>query len=469
MSSVPVPIPSPPQAVQTPSPRTRPVSVPSTPPPPALKAATLPLSLPAFQAMFSESWATTFTDDQTSTDVRRRAFHAEDANLQYIATKSALYGQATTAAGPILNDKVKAHRHRTLRERLQAAGEWQTVRDDAEQLVRKREELGRLYAAASGRRYNARDDVPLKTLREVLLLNERQKLAQLRDTINRLDLDSVLSSIDLKDVQDEEARKELQAALLELETAFWKLRVAWSSAGAARLHEVKEIVGKARPETDNDGEFFIRPLPEPELRPNSSKKFWKLVTGETDAVTPGRRRRAEDRLTEFGGIPPTRAELAALLGFRYVSEVDMLLCQGPVFHAFNEYMQARPERPGSVDSIDGSRLGQLEALMTATKGQLREGARPGSPHHGGFLDLDFHAALFAHQVLRFIEGSGCTLVAWDSVVTKLGTNEASLDLFKTAERRWAIVLKILWYLEMQSRGKSASKSTAKKADVAWSG
>ncbi|KAI1819231.1 hypothetical protein F4861DRAFT_547069 [Xylaria intraflava] len=134
--------------------------------------------------------------------------------------------------------------------------------------------------------------------------------------------------------------------------------------------------------------------------------------------------------------PPGLSDIAKWLGLDDSVTAAVLLNSKPIQNAYTAYRS--PPGQSSAGNPEGLKLNM--PLFTYSKETLCEWRdKLGHKQHDG---LDFSAALFARQVVWFLENV-CDEVNWEPVSSRI----RGLDDFETARSRWAIALQILWFLE----------------------
>ncbi|KAI0974838.1 hypothetical protein F4678DRAFT_485842 [Xylaria arbuscula] len=140
----------------------------------------------------------------------------------------------------------------------------------------------------------------------------------------------------------------------------------------------------------------------------------------------------------FEGNPPKLANLAAWLGLSSDVEVALLLNEKPIQNAYKAYRA--PEGQSCADEPE--RLKFVLPLFTYSRETLLNWRSSGMNHSEQYKDgVDFSAALFSNQVVRYLEGS-CQEVDWKPV-----SSTDSLGDYQLSKRRWAIALQIYWLME----------------------
>ncbi|KAI1311702.1 hypothetical protein F5Y03DRAFT_342044 [Xylaria venustula] len=140
----------------------------------------------------------------------------------------------------------------------------------------------------------------------------------------------------------------------------------------------------------------------------------------------------------FDGNSPQLSNLATWLGLSSDVEVALLLNDKPIQNAFQAYRAPA----GQSCASEPERLRFVMPLFTYSRETLLSWRSSGKNRSEQYEDgVDFSAALFANQVVRYLERS-CEEVDWKPVL-----NNDSLDDYQLSKRRWAIALQIYWFLE----------------------
>ncbi|KAJ8132709.1 hypothetical protein O1611_g915 [Lasiodiplodia mahajangana] len=134
--------------------------------------------------------------------------------------------------------------------------------------------------------------------------------------------------------------------------------------------------------------------------------------------------------------PPSLSQLAVWLGLNHAVEVALLLDSFAIRHSFAAY----GSMPGQARTANPECLRFVVPLFTYSRETLLCWRSRFRDEIGG--NIDFSAALFANQVVRYLERS-VDFVAW----SPLTGHESSIEAFEIARWRFAVALQMLWFLE----------------------
>ncbi|KAI2642145.1 hypothetical protein GGS21DRAFT_292493 [Xylaria nigripes] len=145
----------------------------------------------------------------------------------------------------------------------------------------------------------------------------------------------------------------------------------------------------------------------------------------------------DDSMLNFDrNSPPNLQRLAGWLGLDSDISTAVLLNSGPIQDSYAAYRAS----PGESCAVNPEGLKNNMPLFTYTRETLLQWQYSMTKlQHDG---LNFSAAVFAHQVVRFLEGS-CEEVDWKPV----SNNIRDLSDYKVARCHWAVALQIFWYME----------------------
>ncbi|CAJ2511980.1 Uu.00g076050.m01.CDS01 [Anthostomella pinea] len=171
------------------------------------------------------------------------------------------------------------------------------------------------------------------------------------------------------------------------------------------------------------------------LAPEDST-FIEMAPTTNNSQTRARFEPASAKLFRWDTMPPTIEDLRAWLECSDTLHVFHIINSAPTLNALRAYRSSSRTKSRS-QRTDFSTFVNMVGLFQLSREDLR--ARIGL-----YSILDFHAAIFAHQVVRFLEGPSCGFVSWTPVSDRWQDVE---NRYEIACRRWVIVLKLLWFLE----------------------
>jgi hypothetical protein len=318
-----------------------------------------------------------------------------------------------------------------------------------------------------GRRQDAADklpphlctstDPPLVDLEAALLVIEEQKLLGILGMMGQVDTELVRAQCDLEDVRDRDTRAALDGPLRKLQDALWDAQSAFTQYGGPRLRTIEQdlVLLHSRPSgyrkstspeakredapgTDDDDYSDIPTL---DLGSPCSSLGEALI-GE-EQYMHGDVDEDEDRVFRFDPDDrPSLLHISNWLGLDNSVSAAILLNEKPIDRAFAAYRAA--SSPGANHP---ERLKAILPLFTFSRQSLQQWQNlPASTPRDE--RLDFSAAVFAHRVVRFLEGSSCEEVEWKPLFDDQRKGFESLQNYDVAKRRWAIALQILWLLEI---------------------
>ncbi|KAI1132640.1 hypothetical protein F5Y10DRAFT_292997 [Nemania abortiva] len=142
-----------------------------------------------------------------------------------------------------------------------------------------------------------------------------------------------------------------------------------------------------------------------------------------------------DRVFRFDDSePPTLADLAVWLGLESEIDVAILLGSFAIQQSFTTYRSL----PGLSRAKDPKRLKGAVPLFTFSRETLLVWR---SSFKEGKDGIDFLAALFANQVVRFLERYPA-FATWRPI-----SEIRTLEAFEAGKFRFAVALQILWFME----------------------
>ncbi|KAI8634344.1 hypothetical protein F5Y19DRAFT_413153 [Xylariaceae sp. FL1651] len=338
---------------------------------------------------------------------------------------------------------------------------WQTVREEAVELLLEREKL---RWKLDGEPYKLENDKARDGLEAVLLGIEQQKLLGMLATIGHIDPELVRLQLDMRDIRNETARREMGSALARVIDALMGFQVAFDQYGGPRLDAVHESLvrlGRTEqneqdckqggPQTEFQFPKWDDEVDETDLTTNSTSDISSLSLGspifpvgvEKPETPPPSSNGSINSVFRFDpDDPPTLEDIAQWLGVNDVVNAALLMHSEPIKRAFATYRAsiASSPYPGSAPDIGNpSRFRYVLPLFTYSREVLLRWQGVQSPTLSD--PVDFGAALFANKVLRFCQGPSCAYLDWKPL------SDLGLENFEIARRRWAIMLQILVFLE----------------------
>ncbi|KAI3323692.1 hypothetical protein HD806DRAFT_71362 [Xylariaceae sp. AK1471] len=301
-------------------------------------------------------------------------------------------------------------------------------------------------------------DPSLADLEAALLLIEQQKLLGILGMIGHVDTNIVRAQYDLRDVQDGPTRAALKGPLEKLQDALWDVQSAYDQYGGPRALSIeRDLVwlqsrghGKSEPDssplssdkTDDHSDVSSLDLNAP--GPSSSSHELPVGEQQHQHVIDDN----EDRVFRFDPDDcPSLWDICYWLNQEDSVSTALLLMEKPIDGAFAAY---RSSSSATTTTNNPKRLKSILPLFTYSRHSLQQWRD--SVNLKQKVHLDFSAALFAHQVVRFLEGSSCEEVGWEPVFDNKdkdkGEGFENLRGYEIGRRRWAIALQILWFLEI---------------------
>ncbi|KAI0203196.1 hypothetical protein F4808DRAFT_467808 [Astrocystis sublimbata] len=166
----------------------------------------------------------------------------------------------------------------------------------------------------------------------------------------------------------------------------------------------------------------------------------RLPTGEKVLLTDFSNNRPELRMDRFQkDTPPTLEDLTKWLALENTDTTSLFLVSRPIMHAFCVYRAAAGE---SSCAEHPARLKMVLPLFNISREMLVRKHRNES-FGSEDVRLDTAAALFAHQVVRFVENNP-TDVPWRRISDEM----RNFDDWNVARARFAVMMQVFWYMEM---------------------
>ncbi|KAI0407988.1 hypothetical protein F4802DRAFT_496578 [Xylaria palmicola] len=320
------------------------------------------------------------------------------------------------------------------------------IQEQAADLRQHRAALGLMYEITS-----ATEDLEL-----ALLHVEQQRLAGVIGMADHvIEVEIPGAEMDIAGIQDEDTCTELAAALDGLKTAAWAFRDVVEARGDDRARAIDAALLRITPvggplptysstfeseiNTDSLGSIADESSSSASTLSGTGSPVPSITTSlsELSVDTTGKNEDADSMFHFERADPPSLSRLASWLGLDNDIDVALLLNTQPIQSSFAAY------RGYAAQSCarEPERLKLVLPLFTFSRETLQQwqtvgdGAKPAAR-------LDTAAALFANQVVRFLERS-CTEVPWE----RTSDGVLSLENYEVARRRWAVVLQIFWFMQ----------------------
>ncbi|KAF2965218.1 hypothetical protein GQX73_g8348 [Xylaria multiplex] len=389
---------------------------------------------------------------------------APNEDIEELETLVNLLAELTETAGKCYRDRleydmgsINFKRRDEERERKMNKSEDQldTVREQAADLKDRRDSLRSQLSPHSSTYLNSTVEPWIKELDKALLNIEQQKLIGILSIIDLTDIEFTRAQFNLNSVQDSRVRAEIGAALDKVHKALWDLRDVYDEVGNERHRAInRDLIqmGIWDPQEDDfslgsvesgemsDSSMAVEAsdntsssISDPSLNPSLLPQMSELELTAANQYM-------HDHPFQFdSNNPPSLLRLASWLGLKSATEAALLLQEGPIQNAFATY-RARAEK-GQNENL--GRLKLCLPLFTFSRETLCKWQS-----HMDQSDncADCGVALFANQVVHFLEGS-CDFVDWVPVSSNMDGLILSMEDYEIARYRWATVLQIFWFLE----------------------
>lgn len=275
---------------------------------------------------------------------------------------------------------------------------------------------------------------------------ERQRIVSLISAIDNANSELTRAKGDVESIQDEEVRDEMKGALAIADQALQNFSNAFE-------FYYDDQIGKVIDYSDADDDDMLDCFEQHKESRASDLASSSGGSGESPALV--------SQLSMLSIIPPVStgegdsevndpthfdrenspglAGLADWLDLGDAISVAHVLNSKPVQYAFNKY-RAHPGQISCVRAPEALKLAltfftfSRQSLANWHRSKLDASKRPSN-------GINFAAALFAHHVVRYLEGS-CEEVQWKPV-----NHETSFEAYDVAKRRFAVALQIFWFLE----------------------
>ncbi|KAI1753188.1 hypothetical protein F4782DRAFT_546106 [Xylaria castorea] len=383
------------------------------------------------------------------------------------------FEELAQAARQCYNERLKSDVRTTARnetrrkERAGTESQLGYIQEQAAHLKQRREAIISRIPPHQLTHARSSADLTEVELDAALLEIEEQKLEGPLIMIKHAYNEIIDTQVDIKSVRDLNTRSELKAALDKFLGALSEFGTAFSHHGAARREVINQELMNLEAHCSGYGRSPISPqspglLDDDEVDDSSSSSadattiassfmsdlnFGSLTIPVREELGSVRRSMesedANDGMFRFErNHPPTLSRLANWLGLDDAVSVALLLNTQPIQHAFQAYRaaptQSCAENPQRLKLIlplftfprETLQLWQVHVSQKVEKREEEEDR------------LDVSAALFANQVVRFLERS-CEEVVWERVSGDM----ANFGDYELTRSRWAIVLQMFWFME----------------------